>query len=403
MSAPDPAQEQPFISHLLELRDRLLRMVLAVAVVTVVLLPFANRIYTFVAQPLMAQMPAGTTMIATEVASPFLAPFKLTLVVAVFVAIPYLLYQLWAFVAPGLYQHERVLVVPLVASSVVLFYLGAAFAYFLVFPMIFGFFTATAPEGVAVMTDINHYLDFVLTLFFAFGLAFEVPIAVILLVWAGVIEPEKLKEMRPYVIVGAFVIGMFLTPPDVFSQTFLAVPMWLLFEAGVWAARFFVRREDKPDEAAAPGGALVAAAPAAAGMASAPNPAPAPSGGVSDHRPLTSEEMEAELDRIEAEEWATRRTEDGAAVAGPAGALAAPAAPAAEGDTAPTDGAASDGAEDPFARQRAAQEKLERVMDLRMAGETTKARQLLYEVLVEGTEDQVFVARNILGQLDASG
>ncbi len=244
MSAPDAEQEQPFLSHLLELRDRILRMVLAVAVVTVALLPFANSIYTFVAQPLMAQMPAGTTMIATEVASPFLAPFKLTLVVAIFVAIPYLLHQLWAFVAPGLYAHERSLMLPLLASSVLLFYLGAAFAYFFVFPMIFGFFTATAPQGVAVMTDINHYLDFVLTLFFAFGVAFEVPIAVILLVWAGVIEPDKLKEMRPYVIVGAFVIGMFLTPPDVFSQTLLAVPMWLLFEAGLLASRFIVRRRD---------------------------------------------------------------------------------------------------------------------------------------------------------------
>ena len=397
MTTEDTDRELPFLSHLLELRDRLLRMLLGIAVVFLVLMPFANTIYTFIAQPLLRNMPAGTTMIATQVASPFLAPFKLTLVAAVFLAMPYILHQFWAFVAPGLYQHERRLVVPLVVSSVLLFYLGAAFAYFLVFPMIFAFFTATAPEGVAVMTDINSYLDFVLTLFFAFGVAFEVPIATILLVWMGVVEPDKLKGMRPYVIVGAFVIGMFLTPPDVFSQTFLAVPMWLLFEAGVWASRFFVRREQSSDAATAPGGALVAAAPMAAGAASASDPAPAPSGGVSDHRPLTPEEMEAELDRIEAEEWATRRTDDGAASAG------SPAAPPAGHGTAPADDAAPDGAEDPFARQRAAQEKLERVMDLRMAGETTKARQLLYEVLVEGSEDQVFVARNILGQLDGAG
>ncbi len=393
MSAPDAEQEQPFLSHLLELRDRILRMVLAVAVVTVALLPFANSIYTFVAQPLMAQMPAGTTMIATEVASPFLAPFKLTLVVAIFVAIPYLLHQLWAFVAPGLYAHERSLMLPLLASSVLLFYLGAAFAYFFVFPMIFGFFTATAPQGVAVMTDINHYLDFVLTLFFAFGVAFEVPIAVILLVWAGVIEPDKLKEMRPYVIVGAFVIGMFLTPPDVFSQTLLAVPMWLLFEAGLLASRFIVRRRDRDEVVAATGTAGTGAlAPiAASGTSAAAAPASASAMGVSEHRPLTPEEMEAELDRIEAEELAARQG-------------AAPGEPKSPKEDAGVEQAGEDsGVEEPASRHAIAQEKLERVMDLRMAGETTKARQLLYEVLIEGSDEQVFVARNILNQLDGPG
>jgi sec-independent protein translocase protein TatC len=398
MITPDTEQEQPFLSHLLELRDRLLRMVMAVALVTVVLLPFANSIYTFVAQPLMAQMPAGTTMIATEVASPFLAPFKLTLVVAIFVAIPYLLHQLWAFVAPGLYQHERALVVPLVASSVVLFYLGAAFAYFFVFPMIFGFFTATAPQGVAVMTDINHYLDFVLTLFFAFGLAFEVPIAVILLVWAGVIEPDKLKEMRPYVIVGAFVIGMFLTPPDVFSQTLLAVPMWLLFEAGLLASRFIVRRRERDEVVAATATAGTGApvpVPVAAFGSAAATPAGGGAGEESAHRPLTPEEMEAELDRIEAEELAARQ---GAAPGDRAG---EPPAPMEDAGGAQAGNVGS--AEAPASRHAIAQEKLERVMDLRMAGETVKARQLLYEVLIEGSDEQVFVARNILSQLDGPG
>ena len=392
MTTEDTDRELPFLSHLLELRDRLLRMLLAIAVVFVVLMPFANPLYTFVAQPLMKNMPAGTTMIATQVASPFLAPFKLTLVAAVFAAMPYILYQFWGFVAPGLYQHERRLVLPLVASSVLLFYLGAAFAYFLVFPMIFAFFTATAPEGVAVMTDINHYLDFVLTLFFAFGVAFEVPIATILLVWMGVVEPEKLRGMRPYVIVGAFVVGMFLTPPDVFSQTFLAVPMWLLFEAGVFLSRFFVKRAE---EASAPdtGGA-------AAGVAAVPavkTPA--------DYRRMTPDEMEAELDRIEGEELAARERERAAeAPETDRDAEPEPEAGVASGPAAHPEAVAQDAdPDDPFGRRAAAQAKLERVMALRASGDVVKARQLLYEVLVEGGEDQVFVARNILSQLDQPG
>ena len=391
MTTQDTDRELPFLSHLLELRDRILRMLLAVAVVFVVLMPFANTIYTFVAQPLLRNMPTGTTMIATQVASPFLAPFKLTMVVAIFLAMPVILHQFWAFIAPGLYQHERRLVMPLVASSVVLFYLGAAFAYFVVFPMIFAFFTATAPEGVAVMTDINNYLDFVLTLFFAFGVAFEVPIATIVLVSMGVVEPEKLKGMRPYVIVGAFVIGMFLTPPDVFSQTFLAVPIWLLFEAGLFLSRFFRRRFDE-QEADEEADTTVAAVPAVADA--------------TDYRPMTPDEMEAELDRIEAEDLAARQPEEAAADAAEEADEADDEGDEPEEDEAAgssRDASGEPDPDDPFGRRAAAQAKLERVMTLRANGELMKARQLLYEVLVEGSEDQVFVARNILNQLDAPG
>ena len=397
MTSEDTDRELPFLSHLVELRDRLLRMMLGTAVVFLLLMPFANTIYTFVAQPLLKNMPAGTTMIATQVASPFLAPFKLTLVAAVFLAMPYILHQFWGFVAPGLYQHERRLVVPLIVSSVLLFYLGAAFAYFIVFPMIFAFFTATAPEGVAVMTDINNYLDFVLTLFFAFGVAFEVPIATILLVWMGVVEADKLRSMRPYVIVGAFVIGMILTPPDVFSQTFLAVPMWLLFEAGVYLSRFFRRPSEEAADAAAAGGT-------AGGVGTTTVATTAT------HKPMTPEEMEAELDRIEGEELAARERERAAARA----AEEAEAGEEDEEDEATTereheretDADAVDKEPDPgdpFGRRAAAQAKLERVMALRASGDVVEARQLLYEVLVEGGEDQVFVARNILSELDQPG
>lgn len=232
--------EMPFVAHLIELRDRLLRIITAVGIILLALLPFANRLYSLVAAPLLAHLPEGTSMIATEVASPFLTPFKLALIIAIFLAMPVVLYQLWAFVAPGLYQHERKLVFPLLLTSTVLFYLGAAFAYYVVLPLVFNFFITVAPEGVAVMTDISKYLDFVLKLFFAFGLAFEVPIATILLVWAGVTTPETLVAKRPYIIVGAFVMGMLLTPPDVISQSLLAVPLWLLFELGVFFSRLYV-------------------------------------------------------------------------------------------------------------------------------------------------------------------
>jgi sec-independent protein translocase protein TatC len=213
----------------------------AVFVILVALLPFSNRIYTALAQPLLRHLPEGATMIATEVTSPFLTPFKLTLMVAIVLAMPVILYQVWAFVAPGLYRNERQIVLPLLVSSTLLFYLGMAFAYFVVFPVVFAFFTGTAPEGVTVMTDISKYLDFILVVFLAFGIAFEVPVATVLLVWMGVVTPEGLTAKRPYIIVGAFVIGAILTPPDVISQTLLAVPMWMLFEVGVLTSRLLLR------------------------------------------------------------------------------------------------------------------------------------------------------------------
>lgn len=241
-ATPETDAEQPLISHLVELRSRLLKVVAGILLVFLGLSPFANEIYTYLAGPLMAHLPDSTSMIAIDVASPFLTPFKLTLVAAIFLCIPLIFYQLWAFVAPGLYRHEKRLIFPLLVASTILFYLGMVFAYFVVFPLVFGFLTAAAPEGVAVMTDISRYLDFVLTLLFAFGLSFEVPIATILLVWAGVFTPKSLAEKRPYVIVGAFVFGMFLTPPDAISQTLLAVPVWMLFELGLLLSRLFVRR-----------------------------------------------------------------------------------------------------------------------------------------------------------------
>lgn len=236
-------QEPSFLSHLVELRQRLMRAVICVVVVFAPLYAFSNDIYTALAGPLLAHMPQGQGMVAIDVASPFLIPFKLTLMLAIFISIPYILYQVWAFVAPGLYLHERRLVQPLVVSSTLLFYAGVAFAYFVVFPLVFGFFTSVAPEGVNVMTDIARYLDFVITLFFAFGLAFEVPVATILLVMTGVTTPEALTSKRPYFIVGAFVVGMLLTPPDIISQTLLALPMWLLFEVGVVMSKVMRRRQ----------------------------------------------------------------------------------------------------------------------------------------------------------------
>lgn len=258
------------MSHLLELRDRVLRMVLAVLVAFLLLMPFANQLFSLLAGPLTAHLPEGSSMIAIEVASPFLIPFKLALVMAIFLAMPFILYQVWGFVAPGLYRHERSKVMPLLVSSTLLFYAGAAFAYFVVFPLVFAFLTGTAPEGVSVMTDIGKYLDFVLTLFFAFGVAFEVPIATILLVWSGTVTPATLRKHRPYVIVGAFVIGMLLTPPDVISQTLLALPMWLLYEVGIIMSRYFVRASAAEEKVA--------------------------------DTDLSPDDMDAELDRIEAEE-----------------------------------------------------------------------------------------------------
>jgi len=248
MSEPESTdQPLPLVAHLTELRDRLLRALLAVLLVFICLFPFANEIYTFVSEPLRALLPPGTSMIATEVASPFLTPFKLTLVAAIFIAIPFVLYQVWSFIAPGMYRHEKRLAIPLLVSSIVLFYAGAAFAYFVVFPLIFAFFTSVGPEGVTIMTDINSYLDFVLKLFFAFGLAFEIPIAAVLLIWSGITTADALARKRPYIIVGCFVLGMLLTPPDIISQSLLALPMWLLFELGVYFGRFVKRSSDTVD------------------------------------------------------------------------------------------------------------------------------------------------------------
>jgi len=378
----DPGQddglggEQPFLSHLVELRDRLLRMVVAILLVFLVLFPFANEIYTFVAEPIRAQLPAGSQMIATQVASPFLTPFKLTLVVAVFVAMPYLLYQLWAFVAPGLYTHEKRLALPLLASSIVLFYLGMVFAYFVVFPLVFGFFTSVTPDGVAQMPDIAFYLEFVLKLFFAFGIAFEIPIATILLVAAGATTPRALAQKRPYVIVGVFVAGMLLTPPDVISQTLLAIPMWLLYELGIFFSRFFVRggQDEAGDEGPAPAGG---GGPSPAGATAArPSPGGGGPGGATligreidggdidepgRYRPMSDAEMEAELDAIEAEE-------------------------AIDDIDAP--------APDPV------EALIRRANELRAAGDVGPARHLLYRVLEDGDDDQRRVARNILADLD---
>ncbi|HAS61650.1 MAG TPA: twin-arginine translocase subunit TatC [Vibrio sp.] len=240
-------QTQPLISHLLELRNRLLRAILAVLVVFVGLIYFSNEIYEFVSKPLVDKLPEGATMIATDVASPFFTPLKLTLIASVFVAVPFILHQVWSFVAPGLYKHERRLIMPLMFSSSLLFYTGVAFAYYVVFPLVFGFFTAISLGGVEFATDISSYLDFVLALFLAFGIAFEVPVAIILLCWTGATTPESLREKRPYIVVIAFVIGMLLTPPDMISQTLLAIPMCILFEVGLFFARFYVRK-DRDDE-----------------------------------------------------------------------------------------------------------------------------------------------------------
>lgn len=231
--------EGTLLSHLVELRSRLLKVAAAIVAVFIVLLPFARQIFALVSQPLREVLP-GNQMIATAVASPLLTPFKLTFFVALFIAMPVVLYQTWAFVAPGLYKKEKRFAVPLLASSILLFYAGIAFAYFVVFPLMFGFFTAVAPDGVEVMTDIAAYLDFVSTIVLAFGIAFEVPVATVLVVWTGLTTPAKLAKARPYVFLLAFVMGMFLTPPDIISQTLLAVPVYLLYELGILMSRFFV-------------------------------------------------------------------------------------------------------------------------------------------------------------------
>jgi sec-independent protein translocase protein TatC len=241
----EPLESQPFMAHLIEFRDRMLRAIASVALIFIGLFSFSNELYLYVSEPLRQYLPESSTMIATDVTSPFLTPFKLTLVLSLFAAMPYVLYQIWAFVAPGLYKREKKIVIPLFCSSVILFYAGMAFAYYVVFPLVFMFFTSVGPEGVAIMTDIRSYLDFVLKLFFAFGISFEIPIAVVILSWMGVVDPDSLAKKRPYVFILCFVFGMLLTPPDILSQTLLAIPMWLLFEIGIVFGRLI---KPKPEE-----------------------------------------------------------------------------------------------------------------------------------------------------------
>ncbi|MDW3096001.1 MAG: twin-arginine translocase subunit TatC [Gammaproteobacteria bacterium] len=259
-------KQESLITHLIELRNRLIKIIIGIVVVVLCLFPFANDIYSFLAEPLLKHLPESSTMVAIDVASPFLTPFKLVMLLAVVVTIPWILYQLWAFIAPGLYKHEKRLVLPLLASSSLLFYLGMAFAYFVVFPLVFGFFTKVTPDGVAVMTDISRYLDFVTKLFIAFGAAFEVPVITFVLIMTGVTTVEALSAARSYVIVAAFVIGMLLTPPDIISQVLLAIPVWLLFELGLIMSKIFNKRRGPEDRR---------------------------------FRPMTDEEMDIELDEIE--------------------------------------------------------------------------------------------------------
>ena len=269
-TSPEPDKsndkQESFVSHLVELRDRLIKIIIGIVVVLLGLFPFANEIYSFLAEPLLKHLPESSTMVAIDVASPFLTPFKLVMLLAVVLTIPWILYQLWAFIAPGLYKHEKRFVLPLLFSSSILFYLGMVFAYFVVFPLVFGFFTKVTPEGVAVMTDISRYLDFVTKMFIAFGAAFEVPILTFVLVMTGVTTVEALSSARSYVIVAAFVIGMLLTPPDVISQVLLAIPVWLLFELGLVMSKI-VSKRSKVESGR--------------------------------FRPMTEEEMDLELDEIE--------------------------------------------------------------------------------------------------------
>jgi sec-independent protein translocase protein TatC len=246
--ATETDRELSLIDHLLELRTRVLRALIAVSIVVLALAPFARTLYSMLSAPLVRHLPEGSSMIAIDVASPFFAPFKLVLILGLLIAMPAVIYQMWAFVAPGLYKHEQRLARPLLAASIVLFYAGCAFAYFVVFPVIFAFFTSMAPEGVAVMTDINRYLDFVLTLFIAFGLAFQVPVATIVLVALGLTTPETLARARGYVVVGAFLVAMLITPPDMISQTLLALPVLALYELGIVMSRWVVHRDKDKTE-----------------------------------------------------------------------------------------------------------------------------------------------------------
>jgi len=261
--------EESFISHLIEMRDRLLRAVLAVVIIFVCLFPWAQDIYALLARPLLAALPKGGQMIATEITTPFFVPMKVTMMAAFLLALPWVFYQVWAFVAPGLYQHEKRIGVPLVIASVILFILGMAFAYFLVFPVVFGFLASVTPKGVNFAPDISDYLDFVMTLFLAFGITFEVPVAVVLLVKMGMVSVAKLREIRPYVIVGAFVVGAIFTPPDVISQFMLAMPLWVLYELGIIVAALITKPKPEAE---------------------------------SDYVPMSESDLDAELDRIESEQ-----------------------------------------------------------------------------------------------------
>jgi sec-independent protein translocase protein TatC len=245
---PELHAEQGLIAHLIELRGRLLRSIAAITVVLLALMPFANRIYSWLADPLLRHLPSNGSMIAIGVVSPFMIPFKLTALLSVFITVPYLLYQLWAFIAPGLYRHEKRFALPLLFSSTVLFYSGVAFAYFLVLPLVLRFMIGIAPAGISVMPDIGNYLDFAMAMFLAFGLAFEIPVATVLLVATGLTSVATLVAARPYVVVGAFVVGMLLTPPDVISQTMLAIPMWFLYEMGIITSRTIIKRREETVE-----------------------------------------------------------------------------------------------------------------------------------------------------------
>jgi sec-independent protein translocase protein TatC len=247
MDEEDLDQPQTLIAHLTELRDRILRCLISIFIIFLFLFPFANEIYEFVSLPLRNLLPEGTSMIATEVASPFLTPFKLSMLSSLYLAMPYILFQTWRFIAPGMYLTEQRIAVPILSSSIILFYAGTAFAYFVVFPLVFGFFTNVAPDGIEIMTDINRYLDFVLKLFFAFGISFEIPVVAIILILTGVTTADRLASKRPFILVGCFVVGMLLTPPDVISQSLLAIPMWILFELGIFLARRIEPSRDKKD------------------------------------------------------------------------------------------------------------------------------------------------------------
>ena len=246
---PEQLAEGTLISHLLELRTRLMRIAVSVVIVFVPLVFFANDLFTLIAKPLIEKLPEGTSLIATSVVAPFMTPLKLALVTAIFVAIPYILHQIWGFVSPGLYQREKRFAMPLLVSSILLFYAGVAFAYFVLFPIVFAFFASTTPEGVKMMTDISSYLDFTLLLFFAFGLAFEMPVATVLLVATGLVKVETLQKNRGYVLLGIFIVAAFLTPPDAISQTFMAVPMYFLYEVGILFSRLLVRNRQAENAA----------------------------------------------------------------------------------------------------------------------------------------------------------